>query len=304
MNERFEVSDAVPSAAGAARADAAGPFGGPGGPGFARPRFEGAGRKGQRALWFGVAAATAVVTIAGVGLPQVGWLAAQTATTTWTARHPVTAVQLYVSGGDVTVRPIAGSAPVSLRQTLTWTVNKPQVNETWQGDTLMITEDCAAPSFTVVNPCGAPLDLAVPAGVSVESTVDSGALTIRRMTGSVNVRAQSGDIELDDDSGTLWARADSGSVTGNRLASTQVTAQTLSGDVELDFASAPDSVSASVSSGSLRVTLPRGTSYRVSGQTASGDRQIDPGIQDESSSRQITANTISGDVSIGFPGAS
>ncbi len=298
MNERFEVSDAIPSDAGP------GPFGGAGGPGFEGPGSAEPGRKGQRALWLGVAGATALVTIAAVGLPQVGWLAAQTTTTTWTARHPITAVELDVAGGDVTVRPIAGTAAVSLRQTLTWTVNKPQVTETWQGDTLLINEDCAAPSFTVVNPCGASLDLSVPAGVSVQSTVDSGALTIRRMTGSVNVRAQSGDIELDDDSGTLWARADSGSVAGNRLVSKQVNAQTLSGDVELDFASAPDSVSASVSSGSLMVTVPRGSSYRVTGQTASGDRLIDPGVEDDSSPRQISVNTISGDVSVGFPGTS
>lgn len=290
MNEYSDVQDAVPG-------------GGAGGPAFGRPgRSVRSGRKGQRALWFGVAGFTAIVTVAAVGLPQIGWLVAQTETTTWTSRHPITAVEVDVSGGDLTVRPIAGTGAVSLRQTLTWTVTKPQVSESWQGDTLLITEDCPGPSFTVANPCGAGLELAVPAGVSMQTTVDSGSLTIRRMTGNLIVRAQSGDIELDDDSGTISARAESGGISGLRLASQQVDAQTLSGDIALDFAAAPTTVTASVASGQVSVTVPRGTTYRVSGQTDSGDRHIAPGVEDDSSPRSIEISSVSGDTSLGYPG--
>lgn len=287
MNEYSDVQDAVPD-------------GTVGGPAFGRPGAP--GRKGQRALWFGVAGFTAIVTVAAAGLPQIGWLAAQTETTTWTSRHPITAVEVDVSGGDLTVRPADRTGPVSLRQTLTWTVNKPQVSEVWHGDTLLITEDCPGPSFTVANPCGATLELAVPAAISMQTTMDSGSLTIRRMTGNLNARAQSGDIELDDDSGTISARAQSGGISSSRLASQRVDAQTLSGDVALDFAVAPTTVTASVESGGVSVTVPRGTTYRVSGQTDSGDRHIAAGVEDDSSPRSIEISSVSGDTSLGYPG--
>jgi len=295
VNEYLDVEDARPPyAAGGAVGQDPLVAGG--------PPYGSAGRKGQRALWFGIAAATAVVTIAAVGLPQIGWLAAQTVTTTWSDHHAIASVEVYVTGGDLTVQPSAGGDEVSLRQTLTWTVNKPQITETWQGGTLLINEDCAAPSFTVVNPCGASLVLTVPATVSVQSTLDSGSLQVRGMTGSVNARARSGDIDLEDDSGTLWARADSGEIHGAGLASQQATAQTLSGDVDLAFTSAPTSVSASVASGNVIVTVPHGATYRVSGQTSSGNRNVEQSIEDDSSSRTITISSLSGDALLSYAG--
>jgi len=292
VNELFEVEDARPASSA-----------GPAGPhSAAGPPHRVAGRKGQRALWFGIAGMTAVVTIAAVGLPQIGWLAAQTTTTTWISRHAITAVEVDVTDGDLTVRPTAGGETISLRQTLTWTVNKPQVTETWQGDTLLINEDCAAPSFEMVNPCGADLELAVPATVSVQSILDSGSVTIKRMSGAVNARAQSGDIDLDGDRGMISARADSGDIHADGLASPQVNAQTLSGDVDLTFSSAPVSVTASVESGGVSVTVPRGATYRVSGQTSSGDRHVEQGIEDEASQRSIDINTQSGDASLNYAG--
>lgn len=292
MNERFEVEDARPAQ-----------FAGPAGPLTTAGTPHGAaGRKGQRAVWFGIAGMTAVVTIGAVGLPQIGWLAAQTTTTTWTTRHAITAVEVDVTGGDLTVRRAGAGEAISLQQTLTWTINKPQVTETWQGDTLLITEDCAAPSYEVVNPCGASLVLLVPATVSVQSTLDSGSLAIKNMTGAVNARAQSGDIDLEGDSGTIWARADSGEIHGAGLTSLQVNAQTLSGGVDLEFSSAPTTVSASVESGDAHVAVPRGTTYRVSGQTASGDRSIEQGLEDDSSQRSIDINSQSGDASLSYAG--
>lgn len=291
MNEYFEVNDARPPDAAGTAATAVG------GPPYGAP-----GRKGQRALWFGIAGLTAAVTIGAVGLPQIGWLAAQTVTTMWTSRHAITAVEIDVTGGDLTVQPAVDGDGISLRQTLTWTVNKPRITETWQGSTLLITEDCAAPSFTVVNPCGASMVLAVPATVFVQSTLDSGSLHVRGMSGGVNARARSGDIDLEGDSGTLWARADSGEIHGAGLASQQATAQALSGDVDLAFTSAPTSVSASVASGNVIVTVPHGTTYRVSGQTSSGDRNVEQSLEDDSSPRSITISSLSGDALLSYAG--
>jgi DUF4097 and DUF4098 domain-containing protein YvlB len=122
------------------------------------------------------------------------------------------------------------------------------------------------------------------------------------MTGSVNARARSGDIDLEDDSGTLLARADSGEIHGAGLASQQTSAQTLSGDIDLAFTSAPMSVSASVASGNVIVTVPHGATYRVSGQTSSGSRNIEQNIEDDSSPRTITISSLSGDALLSYAG--
>src|SRR5438270_1990395 len=103
VNEYFDVEDAKPSHAADAGVDRQlGPHAAGG------AAYGAVGRSGQRALWFGVAGVTAIVTIAAVGWPQIGWLAAQTTTTTWTARHAIEAVQVDVSGGDLIVEPSAG----------------------------------------------------------------------------------------------------------------------------------------------------------------------------------------------------
>jgi hypothetical protein len=240
------------------------------------------------------------VAIVAVGVPLSSRFTAQTLTTTWSATHAIDAVQVNVDSADVTVRPAAAAAAESLHQTLTWSLNKPQVTETWQDQTLVITEHCDSRTLFGGDSCGATLDLAVPAAVSVHVTADSGSATVQQITGSLLVEAVSGDVELDSVTGDVWARAESGSITGDRLRSRHVDAQTESGDLALGFAAPPDAVSGSAISGSVSVTVPPGATYRVTGRTLSGDRQIADGIVNDNSPRSMSLNSESGDTDLGY----
>jgi DUF4097 and DUF4098 domain-containing protein YvlB len=120
------------------------------------------------------------------------------------------------------------------------------------------------------------------------------------MAGNVRVDVVSGDITVDAVSGDLWARVESGSIDADRLRSPHVDAQTVSGDMTLGFAAAPDAVSGSAISGSVSVTVPPGATYRVTGRTVSGDRQIAAGLSDDASARSIRLESESGDTDLGY----
>lgn len=269
---------------------------------FERHGGAASGRRLWRALWLGVAGFSAVAVIAAVGVPISGLLAKQTHTETWTANHAIDAVEVSVDSADVTVRPSAGATAESLRGSLTWSLTRPQVTEAWEGDTLVVTERCAARRLFEGDSCSATLDLAVPSAVPVHVNADSGAVTVDRMTGGLRVEAVSGDIELRGTTGDVWARVESGSIDADRLSSPHVDAQTISGDLTLGFAAAPDTVSASVTSGSVSVTVPPGTTYRVTGRTVSGDRQIADGLVNDGSTHSIDINSESGDADLGYAG--
>lgn len=257
----------------------------------------------SRAAWLAVAGFATFAVVAAAGVPISGLLGKQTRTTDWSVNHPIDAVELSVDSADLTVRPSSGATAESLRQTLTWSLTKPRVTESWRGQTLVISEHCASRRLFEGDECGATLDLAVPAAVPVRVTADSGSVTVQRMAGNVRVDVVSGDITLDALGGDLWARAESGSIDADRLRSLHVDTQTVSGDMTLGFAAAPDAVSASAVSGSVNVTVPPGSTYRVQGRTVSGDRQITAGLSDEASPRSITLDSESGDADLGYAAA-
>jgi hypothetical protein len=260
----------------------------------------GVGAGWWRAGWLAVAGFSAVVVVVAVGVPLSSRFTTQTLTTSWSATHSIDAVQVNVDSADVTVQPAARGGVASLHQKLTWSLKKPQVTESWQGATLVITEHCDSRTLFEGDSCGATLDLAVAATVPVHVTADSGSVIVQQMTGSLRVEAISGDVELDSVTGSVWARAESGSINGDQLRSLHVDAQTESGDLTLRFAASPGTVSASALSGSVNVTVPPGTTYRVTGRTLSGGRQIADGLVNDNSPRSMALDSESGDTTLGY----
>lgn len=254
----------------------------------------------SRAGWLAVAGFSAVVVVAAAGVPASGLFSRQTFTAAWSASRPVAAVEVSVDSADVTVRPASGPAAESLRQTLDWSLAKPQVTESWQGETLVVSERCDSRRLFGGDACGATLDLAVPSGVPVHVVADSGSVIVRRMTGNLRVETQSGDVTFDSVASDLWARVESGSIGADRLRSLHVDAQTVSGDLTLGFAVAPDAVSGSVVSGSVSVTVPPGATYRVTGSTVAGNRQIADGLVDDASPRTIALDSQAGDTDLEY----
>ena len=254
----------------------------------------------RRGLWLLVAAVSALFVVGAVAVPVFGWVAEQTSTSTWTSAHAVSAVRVEVGSGSVSFGPgPAGS--VSMVENLTWNLSRPTVSEQWQGNTLVVREDCPGHSPFAVDECGVNVRLTVPGSVSVQAVADSGDVTVTGLSGAVHAQASSGDVNLTADSGYIWARTESGSVTADGLRSQWVDAAVSSGDLYLGFADVPTTVNATAQSGDATVVVPQGSTYRVSGQSGSGDRAVEGGVQDASSPRSLTVDTSSGDARIGYP---
>lgn len=259
------------------------------------PPVTGAERPRRRGVWIAVAAVTAFTAIVPLGEQAWGRLFRQTETVPAVSyAHAITALEVEAGSGSVTV----GTGPpgrVAVGRTLRWTLGKPNVGQSWNGDTLVIKADCGAHATLFSGPgCDVDLNVRVPAGITVRATVSSGTITAQGLAGPVRLQARSGSVNIAGAHGPVWARANSGSVNGTDLSSPQVDVGTSSGAVGLGFADAPQQVTAKATSGSVTVALPRGFRYRVNGTSSSGDLRIDDGLRDDGSSHRIEVRTRSG----------
>lgn len=297
----YPIEDAVPSgfgndAGGAVIKDRA-PYGPPpdrplpgapaGGPPIPR----------RRGVWFALASVTGLVVLAPTGGQVYGWMFRQDSDFTWSQTHSVTAVQVNVDSGDVRIDPgSAGQARV--RASLSWVLHKPSVQESWDGDSLVVTVSCDNSSFLLPDRCSADLDITVPASAAVTVTATSGDVAATGMSGSVHMETESGDIQLTGISGAVTAHAISGSITAQSLTATDANVQVESGSVDLEFAAVPQRVVSRVVSGDTSILVPRGDGYVVTGESVSGERDIDPALESPQSTHLISADSDSGQVSV------
>jgi DUF4097 and DUF4098 domain-containing protein YvlB len=251
----------------------------------------------RKGLWFTLASAAALVVLAPTAGQVYGWIFRQSSSSTWSEAHPVTAVRVNVASGDVQIDPgAAGEARV--RDSLSWVRHKPSVQESWDGDSLVVTVACDGGGFLLPDECSANLEITVPASASVTVTASSGNVSATGMSGSVRMATDSGDIQLTGVGGAVYAHAISGSVSGQNLTATAVDVQADSGDVDLEFATAPQRVVSRVISGDTTILVPRDGGYLITGQTAAGGRNIDQALVNEQSTRAISVDSDSGDVDV------
>jgi hypothetical protein len=257
-------------------------------------------RPRRRGIWIAVAVVTAFVIVVPLGVQIWGRLIRQTRTDTVSYRHPIRALEIDSPDGAVTV----GAGPagqVSVRRTLTWALSRPNVRQTWDGDTLRIDVTCRRAELYSSLECGADLDLRVPADVSVRASVTSGKIDVRNIAGGLHLRTTAGIVRMTDVSGGIWARSRSGTIAGTALTAPKVDAEVTSGQIRLGFTGPPEQVTAATASGTVSIGVPPGFRYRVGGTTASGSRHVDPALVDAGSSRIITLTAVSGAVTLGYP---
>ena len=299
----YPIEDAVPQEAVSARFGATAtedrvPYGPP----PDRPLADAPAREPQiprhKGLWLILASATALVVLAPTGAQLYGWMFQQSTESTWSEAHPISSVRVDATSGDVQIGPgAAGQARV--RESLHWVLHRPSVQETWDGDNLVVTVACDGGGGSLLpNQCSADLDITVPASVPVTVTSRSGGVSVGGMNGSIQAETDSGDIQLTGDSGAITAHAISGSVAGRGLTGTEANVQVESGDIELDYVTAPQRVVSRVVSGDTLILVPRGGGYIVSGQSISGGRDIDQTLTNNESSHVISADSVSGDVAV------
>ncbi|HZM78087.1 MAG TPA: DUF4097 family beta strand repeat-containing protein [Candidatus Limnocylindrales bacterium] len=198
-----------------------------------------------------------------------------------------------LASSDLSVRRAPGTA-VEITRKLKWRGDKgPRYSETWEGQTLRVSYSCPYIG------CSIDYDVQVPEGVEVQAKISSGDVEVNGMAAPVTIETSSGDVRLTGVKGTVTVKATSGDVSAVDLVAERATVSTSSGDVNLDFAAAPQSVGVRVTSGDTTILLPPHDAYLVEARTTSGEQKITVD-RSQSASRKIDVEATSGDVRIGY----
>ncbi|NUW35770.1 DUF4097 family beta strand repeat protein [Nonomuraea sp. SMC257] len=212
------------------------------------------------------------VLLTGCGLDGIAGPAHKD-TVTYQVKDKVQKLHLRSGSGDVAVTE-SDVAYVSVTETLHWSNDKPRAEHKVAGDTLSVYYDCQRSWGS----CGVDYQVEIPKGLQVDLDAGSGDLTLRSLTGPLDLKADSGDIK------------------GNGLGGKRILAEAESGNIDLRYAVAPDSVELSVDSGDAVLTVPDG-SYDVSTRVDSGDEHVS--VKDDNSSpHKISVTADSGDVTV------
>lgn len=201
-----------------------------------------------------------------------------------TLQHPVRKVVFTdFAAGDVSVRAGGTVDTVQVTRRLTWgpwpQSTRPKPVETWAGDTLEVSFTCP-PALPLVG-CSVDYAVVVPDGTEVD------------------VRTSAGDITLAGALAGVRASSSAGDVNAEALTSEQTVLTTSAGDVDVEFAEAPQRVSVESGAGDVDVRVPPGDDYRVELHTGAGDERVDV-VDDPDSSRTLVIDTGAGDVSVSY----
>jgi hypothetical protein len=253
-------------------------------------------RPGRRSPWriLGVVFA-ALVILVGV-LTAASFMTWRTQTQDQVYPGPVQRIELNVGTGDVLIRAAAGT-DVSVHRKLSWSLKKPTIRETVDGQTLRISEDCPGVNF---GPgCGVNYTIGVPPEVTLVIKSSTGDVTVQGIHGTIDASTSTGDVKISDATAKLTMHSSTGDVTGTGLASSDVQAQDSTGDVRLTFTTAPNTVDARTSTGDVTITVPNGDAYNVNTTTSTGDRNVRV-TQGGGATRSITAQASTGDVTVRY----
>jgi hypothetical protein len=194
-----------------------------------------------------------------------------------------------VDNGNLTLEPAAGNQVV-LTGVAHYGLLRPTVDVTTSGTGISITAHC---SPFLVGECDVDLTVAVPAGIAVTASTDSGDITASDLD-DLTLHADSGDLQVNGGSGQLHLSTDSGQITGVGMDASDVNASADSGSISLDFARAPADVSIQDDSGDVTVTVPSGgPAYAVSAHSDSGSTSVEVPT-DPTSTHEISISVDSG----------
>lgn len=243
-----------------------------------------------------------VVGLVGIAaVLGVGATAVVRATTT----EPAAAVESFVfdaqsprlvvdvGSGEASVGRATGS-----RVEVTRTVRgngQPELVETSGADGISLSAACDGAFF---GGCDVAYDIRVPDGFTLDLRADSGTVgTAGTVVAAATLRVSSGRIDVADVTGPLVLEAETGGIRAARLTSETVSARATSGDVALDFATAPRTLDAEVASGDVTLALPGAGRYRVEVDADSGEERVsvptDPGA-----TSTVRVQSTSGDVTV------
>jgi hypothetical protein len=225
-----------------------------------------------------------LIVLAGLALRR-----SDTQTVTFPA--PVRSIDIKLPAGGVRLTASADGG-ASVTRDMRWLLTKPKLDERMDDGELRL-HVTGSPLFSGIVEYA----LAVPAGTAVTVWTSAGTIHATGLDGEVDARSSAGGIYLDGCRGALRLKTSAGSIEGERLASTDVEAQSGTGGIDLTFEVAPDRVEVETSAGSVDVVVPAG-SYNVETDTSVGDATVEV-THDPSATRRITAKTAAGSIRVG-----
>lgn len=244
-----------------------------------------------------VAALAAVGLIGGGALQSLGWFTGGGRYEQASVVSPVAQAQqltVHSASGDVLVSP-SPDGDVHVLARVTYRSEKPELIQESTASGVLLDNRCAGGWWFAS--CSVDYEVQVPPAFAVDVDASSGGVVVRAVDGPVVVDVSSGDIEVQDVTAELSLRTSSGEVSGSGVRSQIVRAETSSGDIRLELATAPQELDAVASSGEIDIAVPGTEAYRVAATTSAGEEQVDV-RQDPSSTRSISATSSSGDVTV------
>lgn len=213
------------------------------------------------------------VLLTGCGLASVAGPSNED-TATYQVTDKVTKLQLKSNAGDAVVTETDGGA-VRVVETLRWRgEDKPKPEHKVEGQALLLTYDCASNWGS----CSVDYKIEIPKGLPVDLDSGSGNLTLRGLTGQIDLHVGSGDVDAAD------------------LGGKKIIAEAGSGNMELKYASAPESAQMKNGSGDITLNVPDGA-YDVKTDMGSGDANVSV-KSDGSATNKISLQAGSGDVTV------
>lgn len=196
-------------------------------------------------------------------------------TASYDVTDKVAAISIATDSGQIEVTESARD-DIRVTEHRRWRGDKPVTSHETRGDTLVLAFTC--PRRLVSVSCDVAYDVEIPRGLRVKAVSDSGAVTLRDLSGDVD------------------ASSDSGAIEAGGLAGKKVLARTDSGAITLAFTDRPDKVETVTDSGGTEVRVPGGP-YAVKATTDSGAENITT-PQDASAPRSITLTSDSGSITV------
>ncbi|MBO2458324.1 DUF4097 family beta strand repeat-containing protein [Actinomadura violacea] len=230
-----------------------------------------------------------------------------------------------IHNGSGSVRIVAGAGPVKVHRTMDYHHTRPgPIPRTAGSDgTLRLAADCdgckigyelTVPPATQVRVHGGSGRVDVSGVAQVRYDGGSGTVGVTRVTGpvqvrtgsgsvdvshvgaAVTIRAASGDIGLADVGGAVVAVTSHGDLHASGLRAPSVEGRIGSGSLKLDFATAPQRVTAQSGSGNIEIRLPS-QGYRI--EAAAGSGSVHRRVPDSpAATALISAHSGSGDIDI------
>lgn len=164
------------------------------------------------------------------------------------------------------------------------------------GRTLQVTGGCDSGMILGIW-CESDVTITVPSSAVVTADVSAGTLVVSGLSGDTALESDAGSITVTDQRGALTAHSDAGSVTVSGLDAEVAKVTSSAGSVSVSSVSAPRSLDAESSAGSVRVSVPDGVAYDVETDSAVG-REVVSVETRSGAGHEIRAFSSAGDVSV------